>query len=135
MKKAAAAGIILFRPVFFGVMRGDLPDSLNDLTARADKIQFLDRAGEPLNASYRNYWNVADVMPLHEMPPLLVNLFVAAESFFIFLLFLLERKSKNRNQISLDELNSITSALRKSACSCVRAFGLYSTFLVSAWKM
>lgn len=60
-------------------MRGDLPDSLNDLTARADKIQFLDRAGEPLNASYRNCWNVADVMPLHEMPPLLVNLFVAAE--------------------------------------------------------
>ncbi|MBR4126475.1 MAG: transglycosylase domain-containing protein [Alphaproteobacteria bacterium] len=79
LKKAAAAGIILFLPVFFGVMRGDLPDSLNDLTARADKIQFLDRAGEPLNASYRNYWNVADVMPLHEMPPLLVNLFVAAE--------------------------------------------------------
>ena len=60
-------------------MRGDLPDSLNDLTARADRLQFLDRAGEPLNASYQNYWNVADTMPLHEMPPLLIKLFVASE--------------------------------------------------------
>ena len=60
-------------------MRGDLPDSLNDLTARADRLQFIDREGEPLNASYQNYWNVADVMALHEMPPLFVRLFIAAE--------------------------------------------------------
>lgn len=60
-------------------MRGELPDSLNDLTARADKMQFLDRAGEPLNASYQNYWNVSDRMALYEMPPLLVRLFVTAE--------------------------------------------------------
>ena len=60
-------------------MRGDLPHSLNDLTARTDKLQFLDRFGEPLNVSYQNYWNVSDVMALHEMPPLLVKLFIAAE--------------------------------------------------------
>lgn len=65
--------------VFFGVMSGDLPRSLNDLTARADRLQFLDRVGEPLNVSYQNYWNVSDVMALHEMPPLLIKLFVTAE--------------------------------------------------------
>ena len=81
LKKAAVvcAGFILLVLIYVGEMRGDLPDSLNDLTARADRIQFLDREGEPLNASYQNYWNVADVMPLHDMPPLLVKLFIAAE--------------------------------------------------------
>ena len=65
--------------VAFGAMQGRLPDSLKDLTARADRLQFIDRVGEPLNASYQNYWNVADIMALHEMPSLLVRLFVAAE--------------------------------------------------------
>jgi len=80
-KKTAivCAGILLFACAFLGAMLGDLPYSLNDLTARADRLQFIDRSGEPLNASYQNYWNISDVMALHEMPPLLIRLFVAAE--------------------------------------------------------
>ncbi|MBO4520604.1 MAG: transglycosylase domain-containing protein [Alphaproteobacteria bacterium] len=75
----ACAGIALFAVLLFGVMAGDLPNALEDLTARTDKLQFVDRSGEPLNASYQNYWNVSDVMALHEMPPLLIQLFIAAE--------------------------------------------------------
>lgn len=61
------------------MMRGELPNALTDLTARADRIQFVDREGEPLNVSYQNYWNVRDVMALYEMPSVLIRLFIAAE--------------------------------------------------------
>ena len=60
-------------------MKGDLPYSLKEFTAHADKLQFFDRSGKPLNASYQNYWNVRDEMALHEMSPLLIKLFIAAE--------------------------------------------------------
>ena len=63
--------------VFLNV--ADLPDSFDRLTAQADKVQFLDRTGNPLNKSYMNYWNVHDTLKLYEMPALLVKMFVAAE--------------------------------------------------------
>lgn len=75
----AAAGIVLAAVAVVFAHTGDLPESFDRLTARADKIQFLDRSGIPLNASYLNYWNVHDTLRLYETPPLLVKMFVAAE--------------------------------------------------------
>lgn len=75
----AAAGIVLTAAAVVFAHTGDLPESFDRLTARADKIQFLDRSGIPLNTSYLNYWNVHDTLRLYEMPPLLVKMFVAAE--------------------------------------------------------
>ena len=75
----AAAGIVLTAAAVVFAHTGDLPESFDRLTARADKIQFLDRSGIPLNTSYLNYWNVHDTLRLYETPPLLVKMFVAAE--------------------------------------------------------
>ena len=56
--------------------------------------------------------------------PIFSDFYWKIQYFFIFLLFLLERKSKNRNQISLDELNSITAAFKILACSSDNELGL-----------
>lgn len=75
----AAVGGVLSAVAAVCLSVGELPESFDRLTARADKVQFLDRSGVPLNASYRNYWNVHDTLRLYDMPPLLVKMFVAAE--------------------------------------------------------
>lgn len=75
----AAAGVMLAAVAVVFAFAGELPESFDRLTARADKIQFLDRSGIPLNTSYLNYWNVHDTLRLYDMPPLLVKMFVAAE--------------------------------------------------------
>ena len=61
------------------VNAADPPDGFDRLTARADRAQFLDRTGLPLNASYQSYWNVRDAMRLYEFPPKLVEMFIRAE--------------------------------------------------------
>lgn len=75
----AAVGVLLVAVVSVGANLADLPDSFAALTARSDRTQFLDRSGEPLNATYQSYWNTRDAMALHDMPPLLVKMFVFAE--------------------------------------------------------
>ena len=75
----AAAGVMLAAVAVVFAFAGELPESFDRLTARADKIQFLDRSGIPLNTSYLNYWNVHDTLRLYDMPPLLVKMFIAAE--------------------------------------------------------
>ncbi|MBU1567835.1 MAG: transglycosylase domain-containing protein [Proteobacteria bacterium] len=48
-----------------------------DLTFR--KHQFLDRNGIPLSVTFDNPWNVHDWLPLHEIPTLLQEAFIASE--------------------------------------------------------
>lgn len=74
-----AAVIVIAAVAGIGMNVAPLPETFDQLTARVDKVQFLDRSGIPLNASYRNYWNVHDAMRLYDMPPLLVKMFVFAE--------------------------------------------------------
>lgn len=74
-----AAGVVLAAAAVVYTFAGELPESFDRLTARADKVQFLDRSGVPLNTSYLNYWNVHDTLRLYEMPPLLIQMFLAAE--------------------------------------------------------
>jgi penicillin-binding protein 1C len=54
-----------------------VPGSL--LPAEDSPTQFLDRNGEPLNATYQGDWNVHDIAPLHEIPTLLQDAFIHAE--------------------------------------------------------
>lgn len=74
MTVAAAALLIAA-----GVNMAELPRSFSQLTAQAGRQQFFDKNGEPLNASYLNYWNVQDVLPLYRIPEQLQNMFIAAE--------------------------------------------------------
>lgn len=81
LKKAAAAvgaGIVLLAAATF-YYAAPLPSSLEQMTADARKTQFLDRHGEPLNVSFRNYWNVHDRLPLYRIPDLMQKMFIAAE--------------------------------------------------------
>lgn len=75
----AAVGVLLVAAVSVWATCADLPDSFSVLTARSDKTQFLDRSGEPLNTTYQSYWNARDAMALHDMPPLLVKMFIFSE--------------------------------------------------------
>lgn len=43
------------------------------------RAQVVDRHGTPLSITFQNPWNVHDVVPLHAMPPLLQQAFIAAE--------------------------------------------------------
>lgn len=79
MKRFLAGAAIVF--AVFGLIVGlntaPLPDGLDDFAA--DKPQFLDNRGEPLNVSYQNRFNVFDAAELYEIPDLLQKMFIAAE--------------------------------------------------------
>lgn len=68
---AAVFGLIV------GLNTAPLPDRLDEFAA--DKQQFLDSGGNPLNISYQNWFNVFDAAELYEIPELLQKMFVAAE--------------------------------------------------------
>ncbi len=53
--------------------------SLRALTSDAQRFQVLDRTGQPLGISYQNRFNTLNVVPLHEIPELLRQAFVASE--------------------------------------------------------
>lgn len=50
------------------------PEGLGSLAPR-----YVDRNGEPLSVTYRNTWNVHDVVPLYDIPDFLKLAFIAAE--------------------------------------------------------
>ncbi len=56
-----------------------LPDSLNFEKSPVRKMQILDRDDAPLTVTYQNRWNIHDYLPLHEIPVLLQQAFIASE--------------------------------------------------------
>jgi penicillin-binding protein 1C len=56
-----------------------LPDDLSPRSQAVARPQYLDREGIPLSQTYGNPLNVSDWLPLHEIPELLQQAFVAAE--------------------------------------------------------
>ena len=56
-----------------------IPDSFRQVRAEVKAVQLLDRAGTPLNVTYRNHWNVHDGVALHNMPDFLKQAFVLSE--------------------------------------------------------
>jgi len=56
-----------------------VPKSFQDVLARGQNVQILDRDGKPLNITYQNKWNLHDVVPLHQIPEFLKTAFVISE--------------------------------------------------------
>lgn len=80
--KIAVAAVMAAASVFAGLVVSELrelPPSLAQVETDAAMTQFLDRNGEPLNYSYRSFWNVHDKLPLHAVPEQLQKMFIASE--------------------------------------------------------
>lgn len=80
--KIAIAAVMAAASVFAGLVVSELrelPPSLAQVETDAAMTQFLDRNGEPLNYSYRSFWNVHDKLPLHAVPEQLQKMFIASE--------------------------------------------------------
>lgn len=56
-----------------------VPETLPPPIAEASIVRLVARDGTPLSYTYQNAWNVHDVVPLHAVPELLRNAFIAAE--------------------------------------------------------
>ena len=56
-----------------------IPKSFHTILSDARYLQVLDRHGEALNATYRNRWNIHDVIELHFIPDFLKKAFVISE--------------------------------------------------------
>ena len=56
-----------------------VPADLLASTGAANHLQFTDRNGIVLNATYQNRWNLHHVVPLHQIPEFLAQAFIMAE--------------------------------------------------------
>ncbi|MCP4627481.1 MAG: penicillin-binding protein 1C [bacterium] len=56
-----------------------LPESLAPEVSGLRKIQVVDRDHVPLTVTYQNRWNSHDLLPLHEIPEMLQQVFVMSE--------------------------------------------------------
>ena len=56
-----------------------IPNSLYLFDAPVKKAQILDRHGIPLSITYQNDWNIHDIVPLHDIPDFLQQVFILAE--------------------------------------------------------
>ncbi|MEN8216045.1 MAG: penicillin-binding protein 1C [Pseudomonadota bacterium] len=70
-------GGVLFWKTFTDLAPPPETLSLADSTVR--KVQILDRHATPLSITYQNDWNIHDVVPLHEIPEILQQIFILAE--------------------------------------------------------
>ena len=74
--------IITMAGVFIWKTRADLlpmPTSLSPLGSGVRKFQFLDRNDVPLTITYRNRWNIHDLVSLHNIPHFLQRAFIVSE--------------------------------------------------------
>ncbi len=56
------------------------PDTLwNNVGSSATALEFRDRSGEPLSATFQNRWNLQRPLALHEIPTLLKTAFILSE--------------------------------------------------------
>ena len=56
-----------------------LPASFDEVLAEADRVQLLDRHGQPLSITYQNRWNVHDRVVLHDIPLFVRCAFIVSE--------------------------------------------------------
>jgi penicillin-binding protein 1C len=84
-RKLILAGLTLlacFSMLFVWKTTSDLrpfPDRLTPGDSEILKAQILDRNGIPLSVTYANQWNIHDHVPLHQIPTLLQQAFIASE--------------------------------------------------------
>jgi penicillin-binding protein 1C len=72
-----AAGGLLWRETRQALR--PVPTSFAAITAHVSRAEVTDRHGRALNVTYANDWNLHEAVPLHEVPPLLVQAFIQAE--------------------------------------------------------
>ncbi len=58
--------------------------SFRAVLAKAERLQVLDRRGEPLSVSYQNRFNTFDALPLHAIPEFLRKAFITSEDRHFF---------------------------------------------------
>ncbi len=57
----------------------DIPTTLNLTESTIQKPQLLDRHLKPITITYKNYWNLHDIVPLHKVPEFLKQAFIISE--------------------------------------------------------
>ncbi len=57
----------------------DVPETLNITGSTVSKPQLLDRHMKPITITYKNHWNMHDIVHLHEMPEFLQEAFIVSE--------------------------------------------------------
>ncbi len=65
--------------VFSWLSMQPIPDSLNGTNSAIIKPQLLDRHLKPITITYKNHWNLHNVVPLNEIPEFLQRAFIASE--------------------------------------------------------
>ena len=56
-----------------------VPETLNITGSTVSKPQLLDRRMKPITITYKNHWNMHDIVRLHEMPEFLQEAFIVSE--------------------------------------------------------
>ncbi len=56
-----------------------VPKSLNITGSLVKKSQLLDRHLKPITITYKNHWNIHNIVPLHEIPEFLQQAFITSE--------------------------------------------------------
>ncbi len=74
--------LIAFLTILTVLTRQDMlevPESLNITGSTVIKPQLLDRHMKPITITYKNHWNMHDIVRLHEMPEFLQEAFIVSE--------------------------------------------------------
>ena len=74
--------LIVFIAILTVLTRQDMlevPESLNITDSTVSKPQLLDRHMKPITITYKNHWNMHDIVRLHEIPEFLQEAFIISE--------------------------------------------------------
>jgi len=77
-----ASTFILISLILTVQTRQDLqpvPETLNITGSNVQKPQLLDRQLKPITITYKNHWNIHDIVRLHEIPEFLQQAFIVSE--------------------------------------------------------
>ena len=80
--KWLASLLIAFVAILTVLTRQDMlpvPETLNITGTTVSKPQLLDRHMKPITITYKNHWNMHDIVRLHEMPEFLQEAFIVSE--------------------------------------------------------
>ncbi len=80
--KLIAALLITFVVILTVLTRQDMldvPESLNITGSTVSKPQLLDRHMKPITITYKNHWNMHDIVRLYEIPEFLQQAFIISE--------------------------------------------------------
>ncbi len=80
--KWLASLLVVFIAILTVLTRQDMlpvPETLNITGTTVSKPQLLDRHMKPITITYKNHWNMHDIVRLHEIPEFLQKAFIVSE--------------------------------------------------------